>query len=487
MALGLAKRFDILAESPLDSEDRCEVEAASSNRPESWVPSRYTVRAVADDGRLVLWNTLSGKLTVFADRDRPLILDLLGKKGFDAPREGTVEYLVDRGYLVRRGVDELRQFQRRFGEQHYRSDVLELILLASEDCNLRCTYCYEDFARGTMTPDTREGIKKLVRRRIKKLNRLSIDWFGGEPLYGWEALEDLAPFFLDVARENDVILTNKMTTNGYLLNPETVDKLFAWRIRAFQVTIDGLPEFHDRSRPARDGSPTFERIFGNLEAMAQREASFRVILRINFDQANHEDVPRFIDRIENDLGEDPRFQLRFHPVGKWGGPRDAQLDVCGMQDATAIKRELTALAHQKGLYFDNFKMVSQVGSQACYAARPYNLLIGATGKVMKCTIMLDKDDANVIGRLAPDGSLELDDDRMALWTEPAFEQDAQCRKCVVLPTCQGIHCPMIRIQQDTQPCCPSRANFKTEMLDGLRYSDREGRMVRVGAHGGSPQ
>src|SRR3712207_7092344 len=34
-------------------------------------------------------------------------------------------------------------------------------LLASEDCNFRCTYCYEDFARGTMQPEVREGIKAM--------------------------------------------------------------------------------------------------------------------------------------------------------------------------------------------------------------------------------------------------------------------------------------------------------------------------------------
>ncbi len=41
---------------------------------------------------------------------------------------------------------------------------------------------------------------------------------------------------------------------------------------------------------------------------------------------------------------------------------------------------------------------------------------------------------------------------MALWTEPAFEQDGKCRKCVMLPSCQGIHCPLIRIQDGSQPC-----------------------------------
>ena len=67
-----------------------------------------------------------------------------------------------------------------------------------------------------------------------------------------------------------------MTTNGYLLTPDVADKLFAWRIRNFQITLDGLAEHHNHSRVARDGSPTFERIFDNLKALALREESFHV-------------------------------------------------------------------------------------------------------------------------------------------------------------------------------------------------------------------
>ena len=37
--------------------------------------------------------------------------------------------------------------------------------------------------------------------------------------------------------------------------------------------------------------------------------------------------------------------------------------------------------------------------EVCYAARPYNFIVGASGKLMKCTIALDTQDANVLGRI----------------------------------------------------------------------------------------
>lgn len=479
MPLGLTGKFDILERSPHDLLTAPTLTGPAVNSTQHWVPSRYNVRATAEDGRLVLWNTISGKITVFKPEDREAILSLLEKKGFEAPKEKVVEYLVERGYLVRKGVDEYRQFQQLFGQQHYRTDALELILMPSEDCNFRCEYCYEDFARGTMIPDVREGIKNLVRKRIKKLNRLHISWFGGEPLYGWEAVEDLAPFFIKIAGEHEVPFSSNMTTNGYLLTPEVADKLLAWGIRHFQITLDGLPKHHDHSRIGRDGSPTFGRIFGNLKAFARKEEDFHVILRVNFDQANSGGLPEFVDMLSREFRDDPRYSLALSAVGKWGGPNDAQLEVCGGEEAARIQRDILAQARRQGLHFGSLRDAARLGSQVCYAARPYNFLIGATGKVMKCTIVLDKDDYNVVGRITPEGDLELDNDRMALWTEPAFEQDSQCRKCVVLPSCQGIHCPLIRIENDTQPCISTRSNPKGELLAILDAPGNKGRRVHA--------
>src|SRR6185295_4997161 len=108
-----------------------------------------------------------------------------------------------------------------------------------------------------------------------------------------------------------------------------------------------------------------------------------------------------------------------------------------------------------------------VGSQVCYAARPYSFIVGASGKLMKCTVELDKNDRNVVGHLTEDGDLVLDQDKMALWTEPAFEQDKKCQKCVVLPNCQGTFCPLIRFETQQSPCTPLRRTLKSDLLEIL--------------------
>jgi uncharacterized protein len=464
MSTGLSQKFNILQQSPHDLQPPEAPGEAAEDETSRWVSSRYTVRATTGDGRLILWNSFHGTMSVIRPELKAPVEALLAKKGFAARPRGIVKYLLDKGFLVKEGTDEYRRIQIGFGKAQYRSDRLELILLASEDCNFRCEYCYEDFARGTMQPWVREGIKKLVGKRLRELRSLSVSWFGGEPLYGLAAIEDLGPFFLKVAEEHSIAYSSGMTTNGYLLTPEVADKLLAWQIRSFQITLDGTPEYHDRSRPARDGQGTFWPIFNNLRALRDRSEAFRVDLRVNFDRQNHPHLDEFLGMVQEEFGGDTRYKLRFRAVGQWGGPNDANLDVCGGDESQKVALQLREEARKRGLNVaDEIFDVKGMGSQVCYAARPYNFIVGASGKLMKCTIDLDKYDRNVVGQIDAEGELEIDQDKLGLWTQPAFERDGKCQKCVVLPVCQGTFCPQIRIESGDSPCTPLRKSYKKDL------------------------
>lgn len=462
----MASLFNILGQSPHDFAPPPDLPAPSADSGR-WVPSRYNVRATTTDGRLVLWNTYTGKISVFKAAQKERIQEMLGRQGIEAQDKGMARYLYNRGYLVKEGTDEYRRIQFAFGQQQYRTDLLELILLASEDCNFRCQYCYEDFARGTMRQSVRSGIKKLVEKKIRGLSNLAVGWFGGEPLYGFQAIEDLAPFLLEISERHSVRYKSNMTTNGYLLTPEIAEKLLSWKINRFQITLDGPPAQHDCNRPARDGGGTFATIFENLKALRDRTDDFTVDLRVNFDRVNYPHLSELLALIEQEFKHDHRFGLRFRAVGQWGGPNDEQLSVCGTDESRQAQARLRAEARRRNLKIsDDIRGVS-VGSQVCYAARPYNFIVGASGQLMKCTVDLDKYDRNVVGHLTEDGDLVLDQDKMALWTEPAFEQDKKCQKCVVLPSCQGTFCPLVRFETRQSPCTPVRRTLKSDLLEIL--------------------
>lgn len=475
----MASPLKILQESPFDLNppelEQSTIEPARTR----WLPSRYTIRATTQDRRLILWNTFSGAMSVFSEAQALKIKEFLRKPGIEMQQAGLVGYLVKKGFLVKEGVDEYRRLQYEAGRQQYRSDILQFILLASEDCNFRCTYCYENFARGTMQPWVRTAIKRLVEKRLPSLRELRVTWFGGEPLYGFEAIKDLAPFFLETARRASIPYSSDMTTNAYLLTPDIADQLLSWKVQHYQITIDGPPEFHDCSRPARNGEGTFDKIFENLKSLHKRQDSFHATLRVNFDRNNYPHLGSFFDLLEKELSDDSRFELRFRAVGRWGGPNDQALSICG-EDAPQVQRSLEEEARRRGFNVEGgVRGINRFGSQVCYAARPYNFIVGASGKLMKCTVLLDMKDYNVVGRITEDGDLDLEHDKMSLWTEPAFEGDSKCKKCVVLPLCQGTHCPLVRMEDHQSPCPPIRMDAKREMILTQEMNEGRSRRVRV--------
>lgn len=476
----MASPLKILQQSPHDLEPPRPEVASGASSSVRWVPSRYTVRATMKDDRLILWNTFSNAMSVFPAAQAARVRETLSKAGVESRREGLVGYLADKGFLVEEGVNEYRRIQYEAGRQQYRNDVLQLILLASEDCNFRCTYCYEKFARGTMQPWVRTAVKRLVEKRLPSMKQLRVSWFGGEPLYGFDAIQDLGPFFVEAAERASIGYSSDMTTNAYLLTPDVADRLLAWKIADFQITIDGPAEFHDCSRPTRDGQGTFQTIFENLKALHRRPEPFKATLRVNFDRNNHPHLDSFFELVERELGDDSRFKLRFRAVGRWGGPNDGDLAVCGEDEGQKIQRELEEAARLRNLNVEGgLKEINRFGSEVCYAARPYNFIVGASGKLMKCTILLDEKDYNVVGRITEDGDLDLDRDKMALWTEPAFESDAKCQKCVVLPLCQGTHCPLVRIEDNKSPCTPVRLNAKRALVTTRERLEGKAKAVSI--------
>src|SRR4051812_32168631 len=98
------------------------------------------------------------------------------------------------------------------------SGKLNLILLPTEACNFRCTYCYEDFELGQMTSRVVNGIIALIDSRASSLDNLEISWFGGEPLLALSVIRRIMNHARNVAGFHPgLTISSNITTNGYLL------------------------------------------------------------------------------------------------------------------------------------------------------------------------------------------------------------------------------------------------------------------------------
>src|SRR5688500_5141317 len=102
---------------------------------------------------------------------------------------------------------------------------LDLTVTVTGRCNFRCTYCYEDFSHGRMTPEVVNGIKQLLRRRATGLEELVLRFFGGEPLLELDLALDIAAHARRLSLSHGFELRGAVTTNGWLLTPRTAHRL----------------------------------------------------------------------------------------------------------------------------------------------------------------------------------------------------------------------------------------------------------------------
>jgi uncharacterized protein len=162
--------------------------------------------------------------------------------------------------------------------------VRALSLAIAQKCNLGCVYCYAkggsfDGPEKNMPVATAYRAVDLLLSQATPGERVNLAFLGGEPLSNREALHSATRYARERAAEAGIKLTFSITTNGTLISPADID-LFEEHGFAVTVSIDGLKEIHDRSRPYKSGRGSFDRIMSNVRPMLSRRGNMQVSARI---------------------------------------------------------------------------------------------------------------------------------------------------------------------------------------------------------------
>lgn len=427
-----------------------------------WKASRFNARTVVEDGGLMLFNSYTGAMASFAPEERDQVTILLNP-GPDVlvPPDSLFLYeqLVKHGFLVPCDTDELKQAEKLHQSMNHQNSM-HLVLLATEACNFRCTYCYESFPRGVMNSKTATGLESYIAQQARSLQQLTISWHGGEPLLAPHILERLSLSFMESCDLHGVAYNAEIATNGYFLTRSLFEQLLNWRVGRFMVTLDGSEKVHDARRGLIGGKGTFRRIVDNLIALKAVDRPFEINIRVNFDNSNLEDVSAFIPMLSELFADDPRFGVYFRPVGCMGGENDLTLPVCDDPTKDRMLWKFNEQAIEQGLRVSSFisDILLPTGA-VCYAAKPSSLIVGSDGQLYKCSVAIQQEN-NQLGHIHEDGTLELDLEKMVLWTSSGEELDTHCQACFFRPACQGNHCPLYRMRSGNRPCSYEKRQIK---------------------------
>lgn len=205
----------------------------------------------------------------------------------------------DAGIILSDEIDENRIFLYNYNKQKYNNEVLNLTILLTYDCNLRCVYCYEGAGeqnKGSLSTETREAIFEFIKKQMeqRKSKVLSVVLFGGEPLLNFEQNVKWLDQIKQYCDMNNIVFVTTLITNGILINEYVMNKLIEYNCQTIQITLDGLKEIHDSRRKYKDGRGSFDEVLNGIRMIYNNAKLNNPVIRINIDKTNIDEVKRLL-------------------------------------------------------------------------------------------------------------------------------------------------------------------------------------------------
>lgn len=415
------------------------VGGASTDIGGSWVKlSRYNHLFSFKDQLRVIYNAASGAVVTLDETG----WDLLNNANPPQPEqldEQIRTLLVEQGMLVPEDLDERAAALARYRDRRASTRTLRLTIAPTMDCNFSCPYCYEHRVPGIMSDETADQVVSFAANRIRESERLSVTWYGGEPLLVPDRVIGLTGRLRQLAESMEKKWFFSIVTNGYRMDGTMARQLADAGISDVQVTIDGPPEFHDNRRKHNSGNGTFHRILENLKSAVDVLKTVRV--RMNVDAQNASGW-KALTEILTDAGlqEKVRFSLaHVDTINDANAPYQCNcLEPAAFAD-TWVDWAMEAYRQGKTMVLPSMTVCSLVSKWA--------YVIGPDGWITRCWNHPFNPETAVGHVSKPDQV-----DAAQQWEQFDPMDWSACEACGLLPACMG-NCPDRLMRSGVDAAC----------------------------------
>lgn len=193
-----------------------------------------------------------------------------------------------------------------FNSSEYINKILtvssKITLMISQDCNLRCSYCYGDEGKfgstgGFMTKEIAEETMRFFVNRAKPYGYkyMFITFLGGEPLMNFPLMKHIIEF--NKKEFPDIAFSYTVTTNLTLLSKEMVDYLKNQDI-SILISLDGPREIHNKNRVFKNGKGSFDSVLKKINLLKSNQILFSIRATLSHeDFKDYEQVVSFFEKI----------------------------------------------------------------------------------------------------------------------------------------------------------------------------------------------
>ncbi len=150
-------------------------------------------------------------------------------------------------------------------------------LMVCQCCNLACSYCYASEGEYNNPGLMSEAVGKKAIDFLfahTKDDRVSISFFGGEPLINIGLIKTLVEYANQIALQNNKHISYAVTTNGTLISEDVAHFL---KVNNFYVSfsVDGTKAKHDLHRISKSGVGSYDDSINNIPLLGKNHISLR--------------------------------------------------------------------------------------------------------------------------------------------------------------------------------------------------------------------
>lgn len=270
-------------------------------------------------------------------------------------------------------------------------------LHVTNECNLRCTYCYIDKTPAAMDEATgKAAIDAIIRSALQHhFLGVNLKYAGGEATLNFKLVQILHAYAKAATAAAGLQLESGVLSNGVALTNSMLDFLRDENIR-LMISLDGSAEEHDRQRVFRNGRGSHHQVTRSIDRALARKVSPYLSITVT-----GKSVAGLVDAVTFALDRDLLFNLNFyreHDANKTNAELRAEDEaiIAALRSAFAVIEERLPKRSLIGALVDRSSFAGP-HQRSCGAGHNY-LVVDHKGGVARCQMEIERTVTNVFAQ-----------------------------------------------------------------------------------------
>jgi len=318
-------------------------------------------------------------------------------------------------------------------------------LVVTGQCNLKCSYCYEDAGEEDCSKSFEPMPKEIAKATIdlclnnikkRNLKTLNVRFFGGEPTQALDVVQFAVEYAKEVAASDGIAPYFGMTTNGAC--EESVANWLAGNINRITFSIDGPKRIHDIQRYG-----SFDTVIRTGKILYDSMGG-RLTLRITVSEMSVQELPSSVEFL---LEQFPKSQIMIEPLFGIGRGKNEWCSPPEYSDFfEALLDSMDVAERHKGKVKCSLTNFNSLASGSFCGASGKGFLVNSDGDVYSCNRMIYADQEPAQPRFrygkynSKDHTFEVDQESYQWLSNMTFGSIPKCSGCFAKHMCRG-DCP----------------------------------------------